>query len=69
MYSVHFYGKVVNQEKRLLFTILFGGDEGDQRGVVMQDNAEFITVNVLVTKLELDGARKICRYYSACRRQ
>ncbi len=55
IYSVEFYGKVANQEKCLLFTILFGGDEGDQLGVILQDNGDFITVNILVAELELDG--------------
>ena len=55
IYSVEFYGKVANREKCLLFTILFGGDEGDQLGAILQDNGDFITVNILVAELKLDG--------------
>ena len=55
VYRVEFYGEVANQEKCLLFTILFGGDEGDQLGVILLDNGDFVTVNILVAELELNG--------------
>lgn len=55
VYSVLFYGKVADKEKCLLFSILFGGDEGDQLGVIVTDSGEYITVNVLVEELNLDG--------------
>ena len=55
VYTVHFYGKVANHEKCLLFSILFGGDEGEQLGVIMYDTGAYITVNVMFAELDLEG--------------
>lgn len=55
VYSVAFYCQVESKEKCLLFTVLFGGDEGDQLGAIVQDGGEFVTVNLLVAKPDLTG--------------
>lgn len=55
VYSVEFYSKFAETDECLLFTILFGGDEGDQLGAILRDNGEFVAVNVLVADMELDG--------------
>lgn len=55
VYRVLFYAKVGDREKCLLFTILFGGDEGDQLGVVLDEAGDYITVNVQFEELKLDG--------------
>lgn len=56
VYSVHFYGEIAG-EKYLLFSILFGGDEGEQLGVVPENDKGYITVNVLLAELKMDGWR------------
>ena len=55
VYRVLFYGKVPGREKCLMFTILFGGDEGEQLGVVVNTLGEYIPVNVLLEDMLLDG--------------
>lgn len=55
VYSVAFYAQVEGREKCLLFTISFGGDEGDQLGAIIRDNGEFVTVNLLVAEPDLTG--------------
>ncbi len=55
VYRVFFYGDLPGREKCLLFTILFGGDEGEQMGVIVNDSGEYVTVNVLLEELVLDG--------------
>lgn len=55
VYSVAFYGQVAGREKCLLFTVLFGGDEGDQLGAIVRDNGEFVTVNLLVAEPDFTG--------------
>lgn len=55
VYSVAFYGKVEGSEKCLLFTIAFGGDEGDQLGAIVRDSGEFVTVNLLMADPDLTG--------------
>lgn len=53
--KVMFYGQTGDQEKCLLFTILFGGDEGDQLGVIIGDDGQFITVNIMTEAMDLTG--------------
>lgn len=53
--QVDFYGKVPNKRQCLLFTVLFGGDEGDQLGVVMADDGGFVTVNLQMAEPDLTG--------------
>lgn len=55
VYSVLFYGKLPGRERCLMFTILFGGDEGEQLGVVLNDLGEYVTVNILIADMNLDG--------------
>lgn len=55
--EVAFYGKVPNKRQCLLFTVLFGGDEGDQLGVLMTDDGGFVTVNLRMAELNLKGWR------------
>ena len=58
VYRVMFYGKVADKEKCLLFAILFGGDEGEQLGVIQDNSGAYVTVNVLFAELDLDGWSK-----------
>lgn len=55
VYRVRFYGKVAAHEQCLLFTLLFGGDEGNQLGAIMGDDDQFVTVNIQMEELELSG--------------
>lgn len=58
VYEVKFYGKVQGKPKCLLFSILFGGDEGEQLGAVMTDSDEFVTVNLEMEALSVNGWRE-----------
>ena len=53
--QVDFYGKVGTKRQRLLFTVLFGGDEGDQLGAILTDDGGFVTVNLQMTQPDLTG--------------
>ena len=55
VYKVLFYGKVEGKPKCLLFSILFGGDEGEQLGAVLTDSDDFVTVNLAMEELSLKG--------------
>ena len=55
IYKVHVYGRVSETESQLLFSIYFGGDEGDQLGAVMNSEGIPVPVNLLLNQLELDG--------------
>lgn len=55
VYRVAFYGKVASHEQCLLFTLLFGGDEGNQLGAIMGDDDRFVTVNIQMEELDLSG--------------
>lgn len=55
VYRVLFYGQLEGREKQLLFTVLFGGDEGEQLGVVTDDQGQTVPVNILLAELSLDG--------------
>lgn len=55
VYSVAFYGQVAGREKCLLFTVAFGGDDGNQLGAIVRDNGEIVTVNLLVAEPDLAG--------------
>ena len=56
--EVAFYGKVEGKRKCLLFTFLFGGDEGDQLGALLADDDSLVTVNLLMAEPELKGWRE-----------
>lgn len=52
---VLFYGQPEGAEKQLLFSILFGGDEGSQLGIVTSQEGVTVPVNLLMAELETDG--------------
>lgn len=53
MYKVHFYGRLENREEQLLFSICFGGDEGEQLGAVMGPDGIPVPVNILMAELDV----------------
>ena len=55
VYKVHFYGKLEGHEAQLLFSIYFGGDEGEQLGAVMREGDVPVPVNILMAELNLSG--------------
>ena len=55
IYRVLFYGKLEGKEKQLLFSIYFGGDEGDQLGAVLTDAGQYVPVSVEFAELDLSG--------------
>lgn len=55
IYKVHVYGRIGGSESQLLFSIYFGGDEGDQLGAVMNSEGIPVPVNLLLNQLDLDG--------------
>lgn len=55
VYKVRFYGKVEDKEVQHLFSIYFGGDEGEQLGAVLSSEEIPVPVNLLMAELKLDG--------------
>lgn len=55
VHKVMFYGQLEGREKKLIFSIIFGGDEGEQLGIVTNDQDETVPVNVLMEELILTG--------------
>ena len=56
IYYVAFYAKLDSHDPVLLFTILFGGDDGDQLGAILDENGQFVTVvNVMLAELNMEG--------------
>lgn len=55
IYKVHFYGQIEDQEVQLLFSIYFGGDEGEQLGAVMGSDGIPVPVNILLAELNPEG--------------
>lgn len=55
VYKVHFYSRVEGLENQLLFSIYFGGDEGDQLGAVMSSEEIPVPVNLVMGQLQLEG--------------
>lgn len=55
VYKVHFYSRMQGQEDQLMFSIYFGGDEGDQLGVVMGSDGVPVPVYLVMGMLQLDG--------------
>ncbi len=53
--TVRFYGRVAGRGEKLLVSVIFGGDEGEQLGVVATDRDEMVTVNILLEELLLPG--------------
>lgn len=65
VYKVHFYSKMEGRDNKLLFSIYFGGDEGEQLGAVMSGEGIPVTVNLLMPQLQLEGwdEAEIARIY------
>lgn len=55
VYKVRFYGQAESRQKQLLFSVLFGGDEGEQLGTVTNDQNETVSVNIQMEELNLSG--------------
>lgn len=55
VYKVHVYSRIEGKENQLLFSIFFGGDEGEQIGAVMSSDNIPVPVNLLMAELDLDG--------------
>lgn len=55
VYKVCFYGETEGQEDQLLFSIYFGGDEGEQLGDVMGADGVPVSVNLLMSELDMTG--------------
>lgn len=55
VYKVHFYAQLEEKEKQHLFSIYFGGDEGEQLGVVMGADDIPVPVNLVMAELDPDG--------------
>jgi hypothetical protein len=55
IYKVHFYSRLEGKENQLLFSIYFGGDEGEQLGAVMSAEGIPVPVNLLVAQPNLEG--------------
>jgi len=53
VYKVHFYGVVEYMPEQLLFSIYFGGDEGEQLGAVMSEAGIPVPVNLIMAELDL----------------
>ena len=71
VYKVHFYSQIDGLADQLLFSIYFGGDEGDQLGAVMIEAGIPVPVYLLMAQLELDGLSDenvecICAMQEAC---
>ena len=54
-YKVHFYSRLEGRENQLLFTICFGGDEGQQLGAVMGSDEIPVSVSLTMGQPQLDG--------------
>lgn len=55
IYKVHFYTRMQGRDPVHLFSIYFGGDEGEQIGAVMGEQGIPVTVNWLMGNLNLEG--------------
>ena len=53
-YWVNFYGKLEDRDPILLFSVILGGDYGEQVGVIPNGEEGFVTVNLMMEKLNLD---------------
>ena len=55
-HHVQFFAKLDNHDKVALFTVMFGGDEGEQVGAILNENGDLITVvNTLMEELDTEG--------------
>ncbi len=54
-YRVEFYCKLEEHEPLLMFTVIFGGDEGEQLGVIIDAEENTIPVNIIMNAPSKDG--------------
>lgn len=55
VYKVHVFSQIDGRENQLLFSIYFGGDEGEQLGAVMSAEEIPVPVNLLIAEPDLEG--------------
>lgn len=55
VYRVEFYCSLEGYEQLLMFTVLFGGDEGEQLGVVTNTEGITVPVNILMNAPSKEG--------------
>lgn len=55
VYKVRFYGRLEGRDVQQIFSIYFGGDEGDQLGAVLDADGIPVPVNILMHQLEVEG--------------
>lgn len=55
VYSVAFYCDLEDREPILMFTVLFGGDEGEQLGIVTSANGITVPLNILMNMPSEEG--------------
>lgn len=58
VYSVEFYCRFENHEQLLMFTVLFGGDDGEQLGVVTNAAGVTVPVNIEMNAPSEEGLRE-----------
>lgn len=52
VYTVKFYADLDNRKPVLMFSIIFGGDDGEQLGAVKSTNGEIVSVNLVFESLD-----------------
>lgn len=57
-YTVEFYCSLDDHEPLLMFTVLFGGDEGEQLGVVTNEEGMIVPVNILMNTPSEEGLQE-----------
>ena len=55
IYKVHFYSKIEEMEDNLLFSLYFGGDEGEQIGAIKNDSGNIVPVYLVMNELEVEN--------------
>ena len=55
VYKVFFYSRIDGREDQLLFAVYFGGDEGEQLGVMMDQEEVPVPVNLVMAPLQTEG--------------
>ncbi len=54
-YRVLFYGQLTDKSPVLLFTIIFGGDSGEQVGAIIANQSQIVPVNIMLEELDKLG--------------
>jgi len=55
-HTVHFYGNVEGKAKQLIFSVYFGGEEGDEIATVKDENGSSVSVRIAWSELEFDDS-------------